>query len=229
VDHYLVSTEQVRRRMTKRGFPAEKLSVFPYPLPEPCSLTSREASELRKSLGIDPAKQTLLVSFGGEGIGPLEGILETLVGWRLPLNIVVVCGRNEDLRQSLEARFAPDGSATRIIPLGYIDYLRKIIFLADFCFIKPGPATTLEVMSYRKPILFTRSAQLSEEKILRYACRLGVACYAGSRPVKVALQVEGLMQRQFQEACRARYGDLAPASGVADIARFIDRQLDDSG
>ncbi len=165
VDHYLVSSEHVLKQMIRRHFPARKLHLFSYPVPAPRSFTGPEVAEIRKSLGVDIAQQTLMISFGGEGIGPLEQILARMVKLELPLNIIVICGRNGELKKKLELRFSRGSRATRVIPLGYISYVQKVIYISDFCLIKPGPATTWEIMTYRKPILFTRSAQLSEEKV----------------------------------------------------------------
>jgi UDP-N-acetylglucosamine:LPS N-acetylglucosamine transferase len=225
VDHYLVSSERVLRGMRRRRFPADKLHLFAYPMPEPQVLSAGETTELRKSLGLDPAHQTLMISFGGEGIGPLERNLDALASRGLPLNIVAVCGRNSELEKKLKARFPRKQTSTRIIPLGYISYIQKVIFISDICFIKPGPATTREVMTYRKPILFTRSSQRSETKIMRYACGLGIACYGGSRSASITRLVEKMMRPSYQEACRACYDGLDLSSGAHAIARFIDSTL----
>jgi UDP-N-acetylglucosamine:LPS N-acetylglucosamine transferase len=228
VDHYLVSTQQVEAEMAGRGYPAEKLQRVAYPVKVTTPPSPEEKAALRIHLGLEPARQTMLVSFGSEGIGPLENLLTYLRGLNLPLNIIVICGHNHHLRQRLAKRFTAAEAATRIIPLGFIDYIRELICSVDFCYIKPGPATTWEVMSCRKPILFTRSAQISEEKVLRYACSLGIARYGGVRPRDIARQIEQMMQPSFQDACRSRYEGLSLPAGGEDIARFIDRFLSGS-
>jgi len=229
VDHYLVSSQQVEAEMAGRGFPTEKLHRVAYPVTEASPPSPEKKAALRRLSGIAADRQTMLVSYGSEGIGPLENLLAYLSGLNLPLNIIVICGHNHHLQQRLSKRFSDAREATRIIPLGFIDYIRELICSVDFCYIKPGPATTWEVMTCRKPILFTRSAQISEEKVLRYVCSLGVARYGGVRPREIARQIEQMMQPSFQDACRSCYDGLSLPAGGEDIARFIDRFLSGSG
>src|SRR5439155_22040593 len=61
----------------------------------------REAA--RRALGIDPARRAVLVLSGGLGMGPLAEVVRSLGARPAPVELVVVAGRNEALREEIEA------------------------------------------------------------------------------------------------------------------------------
>jgi processive 1,2-diacylglycerol beta-glucosyltransferase len=151
--------------------------------------------------------------------------LANLVRQDLPLNVIVVTGNNARLKRQLEEEFREATGATRIVPLGFSTHMNELINAADFCFIKPGPATTWEVLSLRKPILFAASAQLSENPNIRYAVRHGVGYYVGVSPKRFARRVRELMNTAALARVRRSYERLALKNGADDIARFVNGVL----
>jgi processive 1,2-diacylglycerol beta-glucosyltransferase len=66
-----------------------------------------DRAEARRDLGLPLDLRIVLVSGGGWGVGDLQGAIE--VALELPDTFVVaLCGRNEDARAALQARFDPD-------------------------------------------------------------------------------------------------------------------------
>ena len=139
--------------------------------------------------------------------------------------MIVVTGKNARLRRQLEVEFGENAGATRILPLGFATNMNELINAADFCFIKPGPATTWEVLSLRKPILFAASAQLSENPNIRYAVRHRVGYYVGVSPQRFVRRVRELMQNATLARIQRAYDRLALKNGADDIARFVDGVL----
>ena len=62
-------------------------------------------------LGLDPRRKTLLVTLGSEGIGAISTVrlLSSLVRRDLPLNVIVVTGKNARLKRQLEVEFGEAG------------------------------------------------------------------------------------------------------------------------
>jgi UDP-N-acetylglucosamine:LPS N-acetylglucosamine transferase len=227
VDHYVVTSEQAARKLLRRRFPKSKLQVFPYPVRGSFFHLSRGRREILEELGLPPARRTLLVTLGSEGIGatPTVRLLASLVRHELPLNVVVVTGNNARLKRQLQVEFGEAAGPTRIVPLGFVSNMNELIGAADFCFIKPGPATTWEVLSLRKPILFAASAQLSENPNIRYVVRHKVGYYVGVSPKRFARRVRELMEASALAQVRRSYQRLALKNGADDIARFLDAVL----
>jgi UDP-N-acetylglucosamine:LPS N-acetylglucosamine transferase len=152
-------------------------------------------------------------------------MLTALVRRRLPLNVVVVAGKNARLKRQLEVEFDGCTEGTCIVPLGFVTNINELVNAADFCFIKPGPATTWEVLSLRKPILFAASAQLSENPNIRYAVRNRVGRYVGVSPLRFARRVQELMDDAALAEVQRHYDRLNLQNGADDIARFVDKVL----
>jgi UDP-N-acetylglucosamine:LPS N-acetylglucosamine transferase len=226
VDYYLVASERARQKLLKTRFPEDKLFVFPYPVRPSFLRVGREREQILEELNLDPAQQTMLITLGSEGIGPVFRMLEALVKQSLRLNVIFVAGKNEELEREIKDKLAGESSQTRLVTLGFVDNLNELIHASDFCFIKPGPATTWEVLSFRKPILFFESAQLSENPNIRYIVDNSLGFFVGTSVRKLIGNVRALLDGPAQETCRQGYANLELGNGAYNIARFLDRVLE---
>ena len=227
VDHYIVTSEQAADKLLRRRFPKGKLHVFPYPVRRSFFRIRRSRKEVLEELGLPSSHRTLLVTLGSEGIGASSTVrlLSALVRRGPPLNVVVVTGKNARLKRQLEVEFGEQRGAVRIVSLGFSAHMNELVNAADFCFIKPGPATTWEVLSLRKPILFAASAQLSENPNIRYAVRNRVGYYVGVSTKRFVRRVRELMEAGALARVQASYERLALKNGADDIARFLNAVL----
>jgi UDP-N-acetylglucosamine:LPS N-acetylglucosamine transferase len=227
VDHYIVTSQEAERKLLRRRFPRGKLHVFPYPVRRSFFRIRAGRQETLGGLGLDPSRRTLLVTLGSEGIGTVSiaRLLTALVRRDLPLNVIVVAGKNGRLKRQLEVEFGDSRGATTVLPLGFCSNMNELINASDFCFIKPGPATTWEVLSLRKPILFAASAQLSENPNIRYAVRNRVGTYVGMSPQRFVRRVRELMENSALQQVQQQYDRLALKNGADDIARFVNAVL----
>jgi UDP-N-acetylglucosamine:LPS N-acetylglucosamine transferase len=227
VDHYVVTSPEAARKLLRRRFPKGKLQVFPYPVRRSFFRIRRSREQVLGELGLPPSRRTLLVTMGSEGLGVISTVrlLSSLVRREMPLNVIVVTGQNARLKRQLQVEFGETNGATRVVPLGFSTHMNELINASDFCFIKPGPATTWEVLSLRKPILFSASAQLSENPNIRYAVRHRVGWYVGVSPKRFVRRVRELMDGDALERVQASYDRLDLKNGADDIARFLDALL----
>ncbi|MBN2552627.1 MAG: hypothetical protein JXB06_07645 [Spirochaetales bacterium] len=226
VDHYIVASEQAEKKLLKKKFPRDKLHVFPYPVRRSFFDIERDRKEVLRSLGLDNGRKTLLVTLGSEGIGSIHRMIETLVKKRFPLNVIAVAGKNEQLRRQLEQDFGSSDRETRVVALGFQERINELIHASDFCFIKPGPATTWEVLSMKKPIIFFESAQLSENPNIKFVVQNRLGYYAGNMPRKLSQIVDWFLGGYGLEECRRAYQEIRIENGSTRIARFLDRILE---
>jgi UDP-N-acetylglucosamine:LPS N-acetylglucosamine transferase len=103
----------------------------------------------RTRLGLRPGLPTALVLFGGHGSRAMLEIANRLESSRLNLQLVLICGKNEELAAALRAaksrlpRFV-EGFTTRV------NYYMQ---LADFFIGKPGPGSVSEALAMRLPVI----------------------------------------------------------------------------
>jgi UDP-N-acetylglucosamine:LPS N-acetylglucosamine transferase len=225
VDHYIVASEQAERKLLKRKFPRNKLHVFPYPVRRSFFRIEKTKAEILEALGIKNRRMTLLVTLGSEGIGSIYKMIEALVNRRFALNVIAVAGKNEQLRRDLERDFCDPAHPTQVMVLGYQERINELIFASDFCFIKPGPATTWEVLSMQKPIIFFESAQLSENPNIKFVVQNRLGYYAGNTPRKLTQIVEWFLDGYGLEECRRAYDEIEIKNGADPIARYVDEVL----
>ena len=107
------------------------------------------AAELRK-LGLDPARPTGLVLFGGQGSKVMLEIAE-----RLPdTQLIFICGKNHKLADRLKA--LPTRAAHFVE--GFTQEVPYYMHLADFFIGKPGPGSISEAVAMKLPVIVQRNA-----------------------------------------------------------------------
>lgn len=105
--------------------------------------------EARRALGLPLDERLVLVTGGSCGIGDLEAAAADIAATGLAVP-VVLCGRNERLRERVGAR----GPA---IPLGWTDDMRTVLDAVDAVVQNSGGFTSLETLAAGVPILTYRT------------------------------------------------------------------------
>jgi hypothetical protein len=104
---------------------------------------------LRKELGLRPDLTTAIVLFGGHGSKVMYDIADRLDAAQAPLQLILICGRNEELAGKFKAR-------TWRMPvkvIGFTKEIHKLMRAADFLIGKPGPGSIAEAMVRKLPVL----------------------------------------------------------------------------
>jgi len=113
-----------------------------------------DVAELRQQMGLRPDLATAIVLFGGHGSKVMYDITERLDAANLPLQLLLICGRNEELAAKLRAR--PWKMPVHII--GFTKEVHKLMYAADFLIGKPGPGSIAEAMVRKLPVLIECNA-----------------------------------------------------------------------
>ena len=109
---------------------------------------------LRVEHGLDPNLLTAFVMFGGEGSMVMHHIAERLGNADCPLQIVLVCGKNERLRERLNKL----KTRNRLLVLGFIKDVPRYMSLADLFIGKPGPGSISEALQMELPAIVEANA-----------------------------------------------------------------------
>jgi hypothetical protein len=109
---------------------------------------------LRRELNLRSDLPTGMLLFGGFGSKVMYDIVERLHTAELPLQLIVICGRNEKLAEKLRAR-------AWNMPLhivGFTKEVHRLMRAADFLIGKPGPGSVAEAMVRRLPVILECNA-----------------------------------------------------------------------
>jgi len=227
-DYFLVPTPEAKRKLARRGVSGERLKVYDYPL-RPMFFTHRgPREEVIRALGLERGKKILLMSVGGEGSADLGKFIDTLRKNRVPLNVIAVTGKNESLRKTLLERYGSFRGSVTLGVQGYTERMHELMGAADFCFIKPGPATTMEALALQKPVIFSRPVHQGERSNIQYIVKKGLGFFAGDSPRLFLRAVHALMDSSTEQLIHERFSTIAVSNGAEKIARFIVRLVEGS-
>jgi len=108
-----------------------------------------DAAAVRRELGLREDLPTAMVLFGGFGSKVMYKIVEKLDAARLPVQLILICGKNEKLAARLKAKKWNIGTAV----LGFTKEVHKLMRAADFMIGKPGPGSIAEAMQRGLPVI----------------------------------------------------------------------------
>jgi UDP-N-acetylglucosamine:LPS N-acetylglucosamine transferase len=118
-------------------------------LNDPAFLVPRDRGEARRALDLPATAPVVVVSGGGWGVGDLSGAVDVVLG--LPgAHAVVMCGRNDALRDRLTARY---GGEPRVRPLGFTDQVAGLFAAADALVHSTAGLTVLEALARGCPVV----------------------------------------------------------------------------
>ncbi|KAG6542394.1 hypothetical protein Mapa_016223 [Marchantia paleacea] len=140
-------TKDVEQRALKAGLLPSQLRVHGLPIRPGFSRPTKPKVELRRDLGMDEELPAVLLMGGGEGMGPVESTARALRdslydnNTRKPVGqLVVICGRNKKLANTLE-------SLEWKCPVkieGFVTNMVEWMAASDCVISKAGPGTIAE-------------------------------------------------------------------------------------
>ncbi len=139
-DHYFVAVQEARVYLKSFGISGRAISVTGIPTHANFALPL-DRQETAAKLGLRSDLPTVLISTGGFGVTNVGAILQALQEVTSPIQIVAACGRNEELKSSLEKQFAEQENLHLI---GFTTAFDEYMTCADLMLGKPGGLTTWE-------------------------------------------------------------------------------------
>jgi len=117
--------------------------------PEFYAESAVDARTVKRELGLRDDLPTAMVLFGGFGSNVMYEIVEKVDAARLPVQMILICGKNEKLAARLKAKQWNVGTAI----LGFTKEVHKLMRAADFMIGKPGPGSIAEAMQRGLPVI----------------------------------------------------------------------------
>lgn len=214
---YLAPTDIARERAIRRGAPADRVEVTGLPV-HPRFLDPIEPlHSLRQKLGVADDKPIILLSGGGEGMGRVYDIAHALGESGLDTQLVVVTGRNQLLREELEAADWP--MPTRV--LGFTRDMSDWLAAATVLISKCGSNTLAEALVRGLPMILFDFVPGQEEGNPQFVIQAGAGAYC-PRPAPVVNTLRAWLsdpQRLEKLAMSARAA--ARPAAAYSVARIV--------
>jgi len=169
---YFVAINETRIHLEMLGIPKERITVSGIPI-DPVFQQTINREEERLKNGLYPNKPVLLLSVGALGLGSTEFIVERMLNLNKQTQTIVICGRNEGLKQRISQMVESQSSRFKI--LGYTNDMHKLMKIADIFIGKPGGMTTSEAISCGLPMCIISPIPGQEERNSDHLLEEGIA------------------------------------------------------
>lgn len=172
VDCYLVAADPLVRSFAEHGIKTGRIKATGIPI-DAGFKASKDRAMLRTQWNLDPKLPAILIMGGGLGMGPLGEVVKELASSRLACQLVVVCGRNEQLKSKLH-KMLP-GLSGNVKVLGYINNIQDLMATCDLMIGKAGGLTSSEAMASGLPMFIIDPIPGQEERNAEFLEGAGAA------------------------------------------------------
>lgn len=231
VSRYYVHTDESAWQLSARGVPKEKIRVLGIPV-MPAFSRREDPSAVRQRLGLPSDRLTLLMVWGGFGVGNPEAMVDQVLATlrmfpERRFTLVAVCGKNQTLRRDMERLKMPQGVEFRVT--GFVDNIHEWMNACDLLISKAGGLTSAEAMAMGIPMLIvdpipgqeTRNSEIIVEQGAGWKA-LDVANIGYK--IKRIIEEPGLL-----EQARAATARLARPNAARDVLLDVLNLLDEGG
>lgn len=217
VQRYLVATEAAREQLLRHGVEPERIEVTGLPIgPQFQQVAAEDPVAVRRRLGLEPDRPTILLMGGGVGFEPLEAVARAVAAATPTAQLVVVAGQNERLRARLSA--IPWPGPTRIE--GFVENIHEWMRAADVLVTKAGPTTIAEALTIGVPTVLWGAIPAQETPNVHLVVQAGAGIWAPG-PERAAAAVARLIAdpaaRRVAAGEARRLASPEAARRVADI------------
>jgi UDP-N-acetylglucosamine:LPS N-acetylglucosamine transferase len=220
VAHYTTPTESAREDCICFGAPDSAVEVVGIPVRRAFATVIDRASARERclsQLGLDPTRFTVLAMVGAEGSPRALKNIARLALVDRNLQMLVVCGRNAELRRLVEQL----GSRTPVLELGFVDNVAELMSAADMLVTKAGGLTLAEAFACAVPIVVHDVLAGQEAGNLDYVLQRGAVEYAPNPDELARLSAELYDDPSRRAKLAERGARLARPAAARRIARAL--------
>ena len=151
INRYIVAHEDTSMLMQNEGI--DKNKIYPYGLPiQVKNEPSVEKSVLKSAYNLND-NFTVLIMGGSFGAGKITKTLKQIENLDVSINIIVICGRNESLKEALDEKLNNNPPLNKTLVIGFTDRMNDFYKIADVAITKPGGLTLTECLYYEVPMI----------------------------------------------------------------------------
>lgn len=220
-DLVVVPTEKAKVMATRYGIPAGNLRVVGLPVADRFRAPLPDRDAWRRQMGWRTDLPVILVVGGGDGLGGVKRIAKALNTADFQATLVVICGRNEELKRDLEAvdwRLpAHIYGFTREMP----DFMRA----ADIMVTKAGPGSISEAFICGLPLLLYSRLPGQEDGNVDYVVENGAGVWTPRVRDALAVLRQWVTDPVARDRAAQASARLARPDASRQIARLIAEQV----
>jgi processive 1,2-diacylglycerol beta-glucosyltransferase len=172
-DKYVVACELTKEELVdKYGVSGDKIEVLGIPI-DPGFSKVMDKEALIDKIGIKRGLCTILVGSGGFGVGPIEELVRSFKGISIPVQLLVVCGKNDQLCLTVGGMEEEVGIPVK--SYGFIDNMDELMEVSDIIVSKTGGMMSSEALAKSLPIIGISPIPGQEMRNFEILIKMGVA------------------------------------------------------
>jgi processive 1,2-diacylglycerol beta-glucosyltransferase len=182
-ERYFVAIDEARAYLEALGIPAEKITVSGIPI-DPVFAVAKDKREMRAKHGLASDRTTILLSAGGFGVGSVDALIDALMTLQHRVQVVAICGRNDELQERLSRQAARAKSDATVLlkPFGYTNEMDELMTASDLVVGKPGGLTTCEALAKGLAFVIVNPIPGQEERNSDHLLEAGVGIRCNNLP-----------------------------------------------
>lgn len=216
-DLCIVPTETAGKRAIRWSLTPEQVRVIGLPVADRFCQPPRDRFLLRDQLRWPQDLPMIVLIGGGEGMGPLEKTSLSIDSAGLRVGLAIITGRNQKLKQRLEAR----SWQIPVFVYGFVKNMPDFMGAADILITKAGPGTISEALNAGLPMILYSRLPGQEDGNVTYIVETGAGVWAPTPEEIVTVLRTWIEQPQSRQAAAAISQRLARPQSARKIAHIL--------
>jgi processive 1,2-diacylglycerol beta-glucosyltransferase len=219
-ERYFTATYEGALYLEHWGVPLQ--DIYPTGIPvHPVFTEFKERAACLAKHGLDGDRPIVLQLAGGFGVGPIERLFQALLGAEVPIQLVSIAGRNENLKAALEKMPIPTRHRVRV--LGFTKEIDEFMNVADLVVSKPGGLTTSEALARGAVMIIVNPIPGQESRNSDYLLENGAAIKVNNTATVAHKLTQLLCDKERLASLRANVRRIArPRAAFAIIEKSLE-------
>lgn len=218
VDYYVVPDEEARQRFIHKGVSPDAIKVFGIPIQAKFS-QHPDKQAIAQKLGVDLFRPVILIMGGGQGLGPIKEVVDSLQKIDAPLQMIVITGVNKKLQEWLIRE--KQKSSKTIISFDYVGNVDELMEISTLIVSKPGGLTTSECLAKGLPMVIVNPIPGQEMRNTDFLLKNGIGIRI-DKTDNIGEEIELLLKSPERlEAMRKAALLFGKPDAARDVARLI--------
>jgi processive 1,2-diacylglycerol beta-glucosyltransferase len=216
-ERYTTATDEGAAYLNHWGVPKDNITVTGIPI-HPVFSREKTRKHCLAAQDLVGDRPILLQVAGGFGVGPIEKLYRGVLSVEIPMEIVVVAGRNASAKAQMETVPVPPRHRAKI--LGYTEEIDELMAVADIVLSKPGGLTTSEVLARGSAMAIVNPTPGQESRNSDFLLENGAAVKINNEGVLRLKLTQLLNDPQRLAALKANARKLARPRAAFDVAQI---------
>lgn len=213
IDAYFVGSDVTKRDLLKRGVEEDKI----YPFGIPIKKEFYTPVERFKN-----GRFTILVMGGSLGSKNMSSVLNRLMNVKESLKIIVVCGKDAELKTRMEKFIGLKGNK-EVIVHGFVTDVQKMMDEADLLISKPGGASVTEALLRRIPMIIPYMLGGQEKENRDYLIEENVAIWVSNVKDITKIVTNLINEPEILEKMEENMEQIAAKFSVDDAIELLEK------